>query len=73
MRMVPKINDDINKLFEHNRLKMNTQNIAIKHIWLNKAPLLTRKITHCVYVSTGKYFLRLGQPKHFKNKKQWEQ
>lgn len=34
--MVPKINDNINKLFEHNRLKMNTWNIAIKHIWLKQ-------------------------------------
>lgn len=33
VRIVPKTNDNINKLFELNRLKMNTCNIAIKHIW----------------------------------------
>ena len=33
MRMVPKINDNINTLFELNRLKMNTWNTEIKQIW----------------------------------------
>lgn len=32
MRLVPKINDNVNKLFEL-QLKMNAWSAAIKHIW----------------------------------------
>lgn len=32
MKRVPKINDNVNKLFEL-RLKMNAWSAAIKHIW----------------------------------------
>lgn len=33
MTMEFKVNDNINKLFELNRLGRNTWNTAIKHIW----------------------------------------
>lgn len=71
MRMVPEINNSINKLSELNKLKMNTWNIAIKHIWLKYSTFTCQENYPLCLCFHWEIFLGVGATKAFQ--KQWEQ